>query len=154
MQFLHGIYSYLPSISTSSGRMCVLSCPTLCDLMNRSPPGPSVHGIFRIRILQWVANCSSRGSSPPRYQTCVSCISRWILYHWATTEALEERDPHTLSMGIYIGTVTVKNSLWKPEKKQWRKLSLGCDIPTPGSTSQENHSWKRHMHPNIHYSTT
>ena len=47
-----------------------------------------------------------------------------------------------------------KEQSLKARKKQWRKLSLGCDIPTPGSTSQENHSWKRHMHPNIHYSTT
>ena len=97
--------------------VCAQSCPTLCDLMNHSPPGSSLHGIFQIRILEWVAICSSRGSSPPRDQTCVSCISRWNLYHWATVEALEERDPHTLSMGKYIGTVTIKNSLWKPKKK-------------------------------------
>ena len=115
--------------------------------MNRSPPGSSLQRIFQIRILEWVAICSSRGSSPPRDQTCVSCISRWNLYHWATMEALEERDPHTLSMGKYIGTVTIKKSLWKPKKKYWRKLSLGCDIPTPGSISQQNHSWKNTLTP-------
>ena len=31
------------------------SCPTLCDPMNRSPPGSSVHGILQARILEWVA---------------------------------------------------------------------------------------------------
>ena len=38
------------------------------------------------RILEWVAISSSRGSSWPRDQThvsCVSCIGRWIIYHWA-----------------------------------------------------------------------
>ena len=38
-------------------------CPTLCDLMDYSPPGSSVHGILQARVLQWVAMPSSRGSS-------------------------------------------------------------------------------------------
>ena len=36
---------------------------TLCDPMDRSPPGFSVHGILQARILEWVAMPSSRGSS-------------------------------------------------------------------------------------------
>ena len=36
------------------------SCLTLCDHMNRSPPGSSVHGILQARILEWVAIPSSR----------------------------------------------------------------------------------------------
>ena len=31
------------------------SCPTLCDPMDSSPPGSSVHGILQERILEWVA---------------------------------------------------------------------------------------------------
>ena len=31
------------------------SCPTLCDPMDYSPPGYSVHGVFQARILEWVA---------------------------------------------------------------------------------------------------
>ena len=42
------------------------SCPTLCDPMDYSPPGSSVHGILQARILEWVAISSSRGSSQPR----------------------------------------------------------------------------------------
>ena len=41
-------------------------CPTLCDPMDCSPPGSSVHGILQARILDWAAMSSSRGSSPPR----------------------------------------------------------------------------------------
>ena len=37
--------------------------PTLCDPMDHSPPGSSVHGILQTRSLQWVAMPSSRGSS-------------------------------------------------------------------------------------------
>ena len=41
-------------------------CLTLCDAMDRSPPGSSVHGILQARILEWVAMPSSSGSSQPR----------------------------------------------------------------------------------------
>ena len=54
------------------------SCPTLCDPMDHSLPGSSVHVILQARILEWVAMPSSRGSSRPRDRTrvlCVSCIA-------------------------------------------------------------------------------
>ena len=40
----------------------VQSCPTLCDPMDYSPPGSSIHGIFQARILEWVAIPFSKGS--------------------------------------------------------------------------------------------
>ena len=39
------------------------SCPTLCDPVDCSPPGFSVHGILQARILEWVAMPFSGGSS-------------------------------------------------------------------------------------------
>ena len=45
------------------------SCPTLCNPMDYSPPGSSVHGILQARILEWVAISFSRGSSEPRSPT-------------------------------------------------------------------------------------
>ena len=39
------------------------SCPTLCDPMDCSLPGSSIHGILQARILEWVAISFSRGSS-------------------------------------------------------------------------------------------
>ena len=51
------------------------SCPTICNPMDYSLPGSSVHGIFQARILEWVAITSSRGSSQPRYWIQVSCIA-------------------------------------------------------------------------------
>ena len=50
------------------------SCLTLCGSMDCSPPGFSIHGVFQTRILEWVAISFSRGSSPPRDRTQVSCI--------------------------------------------------------------------------------
>ena len=50
------------------------SCPTLCDPIDCSSWGPSVHGILQARILEWVATPSSRGSSQPRDRTQASHI--------------------------------------------------------------------------------
>ena len=66
------------------------TCPTLCDPMDCSPPGSSVHGIFQARMLEWVAISSSRESSQHRDRTlvsCIFCIGRQILYHCTTWEA-------------------------------------------------------------------
>ena len=53
--------------------MCVLSvgqsCPTLCDPMDCSPPGFSVHGISQARILEWVAISFSKASCQPEIET-------------------------------------------------------------------------------------
>ena len=43
--------------------VCTQSCPTLCNPMDCSPPGPSVHGILQTRVLEWVAMPSARESS-------------------------------------------------------------------------------------------
>ena len=59
---------------------------TLCDLMDCSPPGSSVHGILQATILEWVAMSFSRGSSWPRNCTQISCNDRQILDHWVTRE--------------------------------------------------------------------
>ena len=67
------------------------SCLTLCDPMDCCLPGSSVHGILQARTLEWVAIPFPRGPSRPRDWTRVSwisCISRRILYLWATREAL------------------------------------------------------------------
>ena len=52
--------------------------------MDYSLPGSSVHEILQARILEWVVIPFSRWSSQPRDLTHVSCIGRWILYHWVT----------------------------------------------------------------------
>ena len=59
-------------------------CLTLCDPMDCSPPGSSVHGTLQARILEWAAMPSSRESSQCRnwtYVSYVSCIDRQVLYH-------------------------------------------------------------------------
>ena len=64
-----------------------LSRVTLCDPMDYSLPGSSLHGILQPRILEWVAISFSRGSSRPRDQPQVSRIPGTRLNLWATREA-------------------------------------------------------------------
>ena len=59
-------------------------CLTLCDPMDCSLPGSSVHGILQARILPV---SFSRGSSWPRDWILISCNGRLTLYHWTTREA-------------------------------------------------------------------
>ena len=61
------------------------SCLTLCDPMDCSLCGSSIHGIFQARVLEWVAIAFSRGSFQPRDQPLVSCKCFTI---WAVKEAL------------------------------------------------------------------
>ena len=59
----------------------------LCDPMDCSPPGSSVHGTLQARILAWVAMRSSRASSRPRDWTWVSCTAGKLFTVWASREA-------------------------------------------------------------------
>ena len=63
------------------------SClPTLCNPMDCSLPGSSLHGIFHARVLEWVAISSSRGSSQPRDRTQVSRIAGRRFYRLRETK--------------------------------------------------------------------
>ena len=93
------------------------SFPTLCDPMDCSPPGSSVHGILQARILEWLAICFSRESSRPRDRTQVSCIADGFFTIWATREAL-------LLVHYY-----------SPSVLQWKELRLR-KVACPGS-----HNW-------------
>ena len=63
-------------------------CLTLCDLMDYSSPGSSVHGILQARILEWISISVSRGSSQPRDWTCIFYTGGQSLFHSATWEVI------------------------------------------------------------------
>ena len=62
-------------------------CLTLCDPVDYSQSGSSVHGIFQARILEWVGVPFSGGSSQPRSRTQVSHIAGRFSTAWITREA-------------------------------------------------------------------
>ena len=67
------------------------SCPTLCDPMDCSPPGSSLHGILQARTLEWVAIPFSRESSWTRDPTQVSCIAGRFFTIWVTRKPNKSR---------------------------------------------------------------
>ena len=83
------LYIYIPPKSWSGGGLVAKSCLTLCDPMDCSLPGSSVHGILQTWILEWVAMPSSRGSSWPMDWTQVSGIAGGFFTNRATMEALK-----------------------------------------------------------------
>ena len=56
--------------------------------MAYTQPGSSVHRISQARTLEWVAISLSKASFQPRNWNRISYMGRWILYYWATREAL------------------------------------------------------------------
>ena len=101
------------------------SCPTRCDPMDCGTPGSSVHGISLVRILEWIAIFFSGGSSWHRDCTCiscVSCISRPVLYHqcYCGSQVVEE-------MAIYLpemGTVSSQGDLGEAGPVSQREYHL------------------------------
>ena len=93
--FLIYLYKQLNYLMKTEWCLVTKSCLTLCDPMDCSPPGSSVHGISQARILEWDAISFSNGYSRPRDWTQVSCIGRWILYYWAIREAGLKHNIHT-----------------------------------------------------------
>ena len=112
--------------------VCVYSCSivsTLCDPMDCSPPGSSVHRIFQASIQEWLAISFSRASSRPRDQTEVSCIFGGCFTIWASREA-ETRmpyDPAVNSMPRY--TLTRNASTCVPEDAQKSIALLLITVP-------------------------
>ena len=80
---MYGIFIY----AAAAAKLLQL-CPTLCDPMDCSLPGFSIHGIFQARTLEWVTISFSRRSSQPRDCTRVSLIVGRHFTVWATREIL------------------------------------------------------------------
>ena len=87
--------------------VCAQLCLTLCNPMDCSPPGSSVHGISQARILKWVAIPYSKGSSQLRDGTQVSCNGRQIFFFFTT-------EIHLLFRNIHIHLVDYNLSKAKP----------------------------------------
>ena len=122
----------------------IFSCVWLCDPLDYSLSGSSVHGIFQARILEWVTISFYRGSSWPRdwiHVFYVSCIAGGFFTCWAMGEAAG----HTLGWDIISPQkrslkrstcIPVADSFWclakliqcfkfkKKKKRQWHKVTI------------------------------
>ena len=118
---------FLPQNPMHRGAGQAQSCPTLCNPMDCSPPGSSVHGIFQTRILEWVAISFCRGSSQPRDHTRVSRTAGRCFNRWATRECLCMMITHgnsnvSLMWHYRKGSRPFKWTSWVSEKISLRSL--------------------------------
>ena len=101
---------------------------TLCDPMDWSPPGSSVHDILQARILEWVPMPSSRGSFTPRDQThasYVSCTCWQILYHQCHLAS----QSHQLPINQEANLHNIYYQLGLPWWFRWQRILLQCGRP-------------------------
>ena len=95
-------------------------CLTLCNPVDYSLPGSSVHGIFQTRILERVAMPSSRVSSWPRDRTHVS-----YLLHWQVDSL--PLVPLTCTCPLNFQFINLSSSIWFKENLKLNLLKLNCD---------------------------
>ena len=70
-----------PALEKESESEVAQLCPTLCDRMDCSPPGSSIHGVFQASILEWVALSFSRGIFPTHRSNPGLRHCRQSIYH-------------------------------------------------------------------------
>ena len=102
---------------------------SLCNPMDCSPSGSSVHGILQAKTLEWVAMSPSTGSSQYRDQTCVSCIP-FIAGRFFTTEP-PGKSTNDLNRVNINGVSDVGFSLWGHTlMEKWYLLTVLTDMST------------------------
>ena len=89
------------------------SCLSLCNTMDCSPPGSSVHGILQARVLEWVAMPSSRGSSDPGME------------------------PSALKSPPLVGGLFITSATWLFRKWKWSLLSRVWLSATPWTVAYQ-----------------
>ena len=114
--------------------MCVLvaqSCSTLCNPMDCSPLGSSVHGLVWERILEWGAIPFSRGSSQPRDQTPVFCLqNNRFMYGWEswTIKKAEHWRTDVFELWCWRRLLRVPWTARRSNQSILKEISPGCSL--------------------------
>ena len=132
-----------------SEREVAQSCPILCDPMDCSLPGSSIHGILWARIREWVAISISRRSSQPRDWTRVSRFASTHFTVWVTREWKTKAKP-THMQKAFLSTRDLSEDFGEGRGQQARQQRKGhwkrdhpLSLPTlqpPGGRSL-THPW-------------
>ena len=125
-------------------------CLTLCDPIDCSPLGSSVHGILQVGTLERVAISFSRGSSWPRYQTRVSLIAGRFFTIWATREANCRNFRNKIMIGHWSHWLDSRCTLGKEIHVEysgicWQRLHwpfISCDSLCEGRIERKRGLWR------------
>ena len=101
------------------------SCLTLCDIMDWSPPGSSVHGILQARTLEWAAIPFPRGSSQPGDWTwLLHCLCLVIIKMFGSSHSV--RPPKGVAQ-VITSSCVARSVLWGTQASQIQKRTKRCD---------------------------
>ena len=128
------------------------SCQILCSPMDCSSPHSSVHGIFQVRILEWVAISFSRGSSWPGDR--IPCP-----FHWQTDSfPLSSQGPKRIcrwqrSKSLIIKEMQIKTTVWyhymplrmAKIRQRWHQMLLMLQRKDPSWSVGGNVKWHIHF---------
>ena len=126
------------------------SCLTLCNPIDCSLPGSSVHGIFQVIVLKWIAISFSRGSSQPSARTRVSRIVDRSFTIWATREKhfpkknLHRKKCHGHCFVVYCWCDPLQLSWWNHyiwevcSANQWDAQKTAKPVASPGQQKEPN----------------
>ena len=120
----------------------------LCNPMSVACQTPLSMGFFQAWILEWVAIPFSRGSSWPRdwtHVSHVSCVSRWIRYHWAIGEA-----PSTFPSHVPWGCWVPGVETWQQNPSQSGSAAANKVVTQPRCTMTLHIYEVKHSVPHSH----
>ena len=124
-------------------------CLTLCNPMDCSLPGSSLHGIFQAIVLEWIAISFSRGSSWPRDWTRVSHIVDRRFTIWATRE-VQYREMECKSRKSR--NTWSNRQIW-PWSTEWSRAKAKRVLPRE-STGHRKHPLPRTQEKTVHMDIT
>ena len=131
LSFLH-VFLWLHSLFLFKWSEVTQSCPTLCDPMDCSLPGFSVHGIFQARVLEWGAVSLSNSLLSGCAYLFVYWKTSWLLPSWGTSNKVGSMYRFwggcKLLLGFPSGSV-VKNPPAKQEAQEMLVQSVGLEDP-------------------------
>ena len=99
-----GCHFLLQCMKVKSESEVAQLCPTLCDLMDCSLPGSSIHGIFQARVLEWVAIAFSSMEyySAIKKNTFESVLMRWMKLEPMIQSEVSQKEKHQYSILTHI----------------------------------------------------
>ena len=123
---------------TAAAAKLLQSCPALCDPIDGSPPGYSIHGIFQASVLEWGATAFS-GSAVHGVTNSWTQLSDWTEHSYTVGG---DKNWYSYCRQFYDSFLTNKNrdTIWS------RNL-------IPKHISGEKYDLRAYMHPNVHCST-
>ena len=125
--FVRSYFCYVCVGRSKKLKVKSLSHVRLCDSMDCSLPGSSVHGIFLAGLLEWIAISFSRGSSLPRDLTWVSCHS-WIAGRFFTCWVIREAREYVLVVVQQLSRVQLFAAQWTAARQAFLSFTISWNL--------------------------